>query len=310
MMEEEIQEGTSAAEEILARQRKEKKELQAKIQQLKKSINKDKKKKKEITAEIARLEQEQQSRHSEELAAIGHKEGLEGQQEESNDTEISTEVTEQESEVDSTEGHGTQGPEKKMSKAAKRRQKKADANRAREALIREEKENNRFCARNVEAAKLKALLKARKLKMFEIKPDGDCMYAAMAHQMTDVTVSWLRSKASQYIRLHSDDFGPFITNPDTGEQLTPEEFEEYCDQIENTNAWGGQPELRALSQVLKRKIEVLQAEGSPIIFGECCNEEKPIILTYYRHCYGLGEHYNSVAVLTGEEVEDENDDET
>ncbi|XP_068207319.1 deubiquitinase OTUD6B-like [Palaemon carinicauda] len=305
-MDEKIPE-TSTEEEILTRHRKEKKDLQAKIQQLKKSVNKDKKKKKEITAEITRLEQEQESRHAEELALIvGHKEVLEDQKEQENDTEISADMVEQESlNASSSEAQETQGPGKKVSKAAKRRQKKADANRAREALIREEKDNNRFCARNVEAAKLKALLKARKLKMFEIQPDGDCMYAAIAHQMTDVTVSWLRSKASQYLRLHSDDFGPFITNPDTGEQLTPEEFEEYCDQTENTPAWGGQPELRALSQVLKRRIEVLQAEGSPIIFGEGCNEEKPIILTYYRHYYGLGEHYNSVAAFTGDEEEDD-----
>ena len=63
--------------------------------------------------------------------------------------------------------------EKKMSKAEKRRQKKAEANREREARIKEELANNKNCARNVEADKLKLLLRERQLKMHDIQPDGN-----------------------------------------------------------------------------------------------------------------------------------------
>ena len=38
--------------------------------------------------------------------------------------------------------------------------------------------------------------------------------------------------------------------------MTEGEFAAYCDKMKNTPAWGGQIELRALSTVLKRPIQV------------------------------------------------------
>ena len=71
------------------------------------------------------------------------------------------------------------------------------------------------------------------------------MYAAIAHQLHNrYTSQNLRAQAAIFMREHSDDFAPFITHPDTGDMLSPEEFLEYCDNIENTNTWGGEPEVR------------------------------------------------------------------
>lgn len=60
-------------------------------------------------------------------------------------------------------------------------------------------------------------------------------------------------------------------------------------------------QLRALSHVLKCKIEVIQATGPPVILGEEYKNNRHIILTYHRHMYGLGEHYNSVQPYCEEE---------
>ncbi|XP_071536845.1 deubiquitinase OTUD6B-like isoform X2 [Panulirus ornatus] len=303
MLDDDTSDSMSQEDKLLARHRKEKKELQAHIQQLKKSVNKDKKKKKELLDEITRLEQELKNRHQEELAALKSCEEEVAAVSNGVDSmnlpeEGSGEPEEASNDTGATQPEEEQGSGRKISKAEKRRQKKAEANREREARIREGEANNKYSARNIEAEKLKKLLRERKLKMHEIKPDGNCMYAAIAHQMGgDTTVRWLRSQAGQFIRSNHEDFAPFITDPSTGELLTPEQFAEYCSKIENTPVWGGQPELRALSQVMQRKIEVLQAEGSPIVFGEECTDKKAILLAYYRHYYGLGEHYNSVSVL-------------
>ncbi|KAG0712455.1 Deubiquitinase OTUD6B [Chionoecetes opilio] len=301
MSDEETSRGQGDEEEaLMSRHRREKKELQARIQQLKKTTNKDKKKKKEALEEINTLEKDLKHRHAQELAALKDPEdqvngvscdmatvSLEAEEEEGQD--------DKETEPTAQEGKGV---ERKVSKAEKRRQKKAEASREREARIKEEVANSRNCARNVEAEKLKLLLRERQLKMHEIDPDGNCMYAAIAHQAgTATTVPGLRMQAEQFIRHNYTDFAPFITDPKTGEMLTPQQFSEYCDLIIKTPAWGGQPELRALSQVLQRRIEVLQAEGSPIVFGEDCTQQKTILLAYYRHYYGLGEHYNSVSPL-------------
>lgn len=284
---------------MLSRHRREKKELQAKIQQMKKTINKDKKKKKEVLEEINEMEKNLKQRHTQELADLKDSQDKVNGVSDSMAT-VSLEDEQQECQDEDQESPPQQEKvmEKKVSKAEKRRQKKAEANREREARIKEEMANNKNCARNVEAEKLKQILRERQLKMHEIEPDGNCMYAAIAHQAgNNTTVPGLRAQAEQFIRTNYNDFAPFITDPKTGEMLTPEQFSEYCDLIVKTPAWGGQPELRALSQVLQRRIEVLQAEGSPIVFGEDWTQNKTILLAYYRHYYGLGEHYNSVTAL-------------
>lgn len=299
----------TAEEVLLAQHRKEKKELRAKIQQIKKN-NKDKKNKKEGAEQIARLEEELTQRHEKELEELKNSteqeeavtNGVAELNVEENCSEQPDGAEENEDDVEDP----NQG--RRITKAEKRRQKKAKANREREARIKEERSNLKFSARNIEAEKMKKILQERSLKMHEIQPDGNCMYAAIAHQMEKgTTVETLRSQAGQFLRVNAEEFAPFITDPKTGDMLTAEQFEEYCNQVENSPAWGGQPELRALSQAMKRRIEVLQAEGAPIIFGEECDKDSSILLAYYRHYYGLGEHYNSVAkiVLENEDQEEQ-----
>merc|ERR1712083_1008261 len=61
----------SAEEQLLRRHRKEKKDLQAKIQNLKKTLSKgDKKKKKEAQEEISQLESDLSKRHARELDSL------------------------------------------------------------------------------------------------------------------------------------------------------------------------------------------------------------------------------------------------
>lgn len=60
-----------------------------------------------------------------------------------------------------------------MTRAERRRQKKAALSKEREQLIKEAERNNQFSARNVEAEKIKVKLKERLLRMHEINPDGN-----------------------------------------------------------------------------------------------------------------------------------------
>uniref|UniRef100_A0A8C6GR28 ubiquitinyl hydrolase 1 n=1 Tax=Mus spicilegus TaxID=10103 RepID=A0A8C6GR28_MUSSI len=112
-------------------------------------------------------------------------------------------------------------------------------------------------------------------------------------QDSALTVATLRRQAAEYMQSHSDDFLPFLTNLSTGDMYTPEENGKYCDDIVNTEAWGGQLELRALSHILQTPMEILQADVPPIIVGEEY-PRNPLVLGYMRHGYSLGEHYNSV----------------
>jgi OTU domain-containing protein 6 len=53
----------------------------------------------------------------------------------------------------------------------------------------------------------------------------------------------LRKMAGQYLKEHKSDFLPFISHPDTGDQLTDEQYGEYCDEVAYTSAWGGELEV-------------------------------------------------------------------
>jgi OTU domain-containing protein 6 len=55
----------------------------------------------------------------------------------------------------------------------------------------------------------------------------------------------LRTNAASILRLHRDDFLPFLTNDD-GEMLDEQEFDKYCQDVESTSAWGSMIEVRGI----------------------------------------------------------------
>lgn len=272
-----------------SKHRKEKKELQAQLQALKKAAKNDKTKKKELAAEIAKLETEMEVRHKQELESI----------QKDTDEDVTDSVMIVENEVAKV----------KISKAQKRRDKKSLQEKEREDEIKQQEQENLHGPRNKELQEISVKLKERGLAIFHIPSDGDCLYKAIAHQISEtkrkeVSVEELRKNVANYIREHKDDFIPFMSNPDTFEMLTDDEFEEYCSKIENTKVWGGQLEIRALSNFLKCPISVLQASGPNSIDQGTEFEGTPLVITYHRHMYRLGEHYNSTVHTSKSVAED------
>ncbi|XP_065343897.1 deubiquitinase OTUD6B [Cloeon dipterum] len=275
-------------EELEQIHKKERKDLQSKIQALKKSCAKgDKKKKKEVAEEIVKLEADLEKRQQEQISQF-----------ESAQPAPVAEVTGQ---IDglALEEESSKGP--RLTKAQKRRDKKAEKDKEREIQIAQQEQENKFGPRNREEVAIKELLKARNLQLFEVPSNGDCLYLAIEHQLKEKSrpskdVSELRRVTSAYLRSHEDDLRPFTCNPSTGCEFSSEEYSQYCDRVErDSSEWGGQLELQALSEALSTPIEVLQAEGAPVILGENHRPTAALVLTYHRHAFGLGEHYNSVA---------------
>lgn len=232
------------------------------------------------------MEQEMIDRHADELAKL------------SVNDQTSNSVTEL-SEEKSQEEAGESAV--RISKAQKRREKKEQEAKLREIEILQAEEDNKNSARNLEVRTIDELLKSRKLKSISIKSDGDCLYNALSHQLnmvgTSESVESLRKIAASYIRANRDDLICFMTSK-SNDIMTPEEFDEYCNQVEKTKAWGSQIEIQAISNSLRVKIEVLQASGAPTISGSDFGKKRPhLIVTYHRHLFGLGEHYNSTSVI-------------
>jgi len=272
-------------DEILQRHRNEKKDMQCKIQSMKKSVAKgDRKKKKEVAEQTAVIESKLKQKHLEELNQFIKEDG-----------DSSLILNLQEVTIDDSNI--------KISRAEKRRSKKITQMKERQLLIEEHDIKNIGGTRHVETQTLVKKLKNLGLVIFDIPSDGNCLYSAIVHQLKEVcgktfTVPEIRLKTSEFLKCNKDDFIPYLSHPDTGEMLTDQQFEDYCYQVANSVQWGGEIELRALSHVFSTPIKVIQAEGSDITIGiEYTNSNKSLILVFHRHMYGLGEHYNSVCSI-------------
>ncbi|PIC36588.1 hypothetical protein B9Z55_015520 [Caenorhabditis nigoni] len=289
---------------ILARHRKEKKELRAKMTAMKKAAKSgNKQKKKETNAECRKIRKEQEERHKQELAA---------EQAPPTDQKAPPIVPEKEGapqeDVDDDEEGGVVNKFYKTlhisSKNVKRQAKKKEQAEKMKAAQAADKEK----------ATIKMLLAKDHLRMVEISSDGDCLYNSLVHQWqeegVETTVRKLRKACGQYMREHKDDVAPFIadTDVDKSAQATrsgrgiwrtgDEKWDKYLEGVEKPadegGVMGGELELRAISRLYKKAILVYRAEGPQKTGAEFeTAEDRPLRIVYLRLAYTLGEHYNS-----------------
>ncbi|KAK8776556.1 hypothetical protein V5799_030099 [Amblyomma americanum] len=192
---------------------------------------------------------------------------------------------------------------KLVTASEKKRQKEVQ----REKEIAAQEVENQFLPRAVEERELYEILAKLGLAVYEVPSDGNCMYKAMEHQLglfgVMKSMSELRQETANYMLSHAEEFLPFLTSKKSGDMMTTEEYEEYCAEVSSTTTWGGQLELKALSHACKVPITVVQAYGPSIEIGTEYNC-KPMLLSYHRCLYEMGEHYNSLVPNEGKVDED------
>ncbi|KAG6125240.1 hypothetical protein E4U12_007460 [Claviceps purpurea] len=148
----------------------------------------------------------------------------------------------------------------------------------------------------------------------EIAPDGHCLFAAVADQLLVRGVvadlggggggggggstkdpppyRLVRRAAAEYMAEHGEQFEGFLE----------EDLGVYVARVRDTAEWGGHLDLMALAGGYGVEIRVVQEGGRIERIGvgegekekEKEKERKVLWLAYYRHGYGLGEHYNSL----------------
>lgn len=253
--------------------------------------------------EISRLSAKLREKHAKELASLGYSS--------SNGNEKSN----LDNLVKAVAGVTviSQHDQAKPSKGTKRREKRAQQEAAREQRIQEE-QSNIVSDRTVEDEKLEKKLGPLGLTVNDIKPDGHCLYRAVEDQLAHLSggaspynYQQLRQMVAAYMRDHSSDFLPFYLSENMiGEdsaQSQVERFENYCKEVESTAAWGGELELRALTHCLRKHIMIYSGSfpdvemGKEYSNGGSDSSGSSIILSYHRHAFGLGEHYNSVVPI-------------
>lgn len=85
-----------------------------------------------------------------------------------------------------------------------------------------------------------------------------------------------------------------------------EVFRAYCKSVAEEAVWGGEHELVSLAAILGRSLVVHQSGSAPTHFDPpsgLVKDKAPLQLSYHRHQYSLGNHYNSLRdVQAGELV--------
>lgn len=262
-------------------------------------------KKKQVEEEISRLSAELKEKQAKELASLGYSDT--NKNEKSNLDSLVKAIAG----VSVTNQHDHPKP----SKGAKRREKRAQQEAAREQRIQEE-QSNLVSDRMLEDEKLEKKLEPLGLTVNEIKPDGHCLYRAVEDQLSHhsggsspYTYQKLRELVAAYMRDHASDFLPFYLSEnminDDSDQSQAERFEKYCKEVESTAAWGGELELRALTHCLRKHIMIYSGSFPDVEMGKeyksagvSSLSNASIMLSYHRHAFGLGEHYNSIVPNT------------
>lgn len=335
-----IMDGDGAAaetvEQMQARHRKEAKDLQGRVTSKKK--NATKKTRKGVNDECAEMERKMKERQAEELEALVGDGGQnddnntpedddeeDGQKETAQSelaakmramgvSELAAKPPQQPSKPPDESSSGNNGAAVGGGAGAgkkRNRQKERLARRAAEqeaaAEAAEQEAAGMTDHRGVERERMGAEFARHGLEEHEIRPDGHCLFSAVADQLGQAGVpvvpsgveagegeqpgyKTVRRAAAGYIEAHGDDFAGFLE----------EDLGSYVRKIRDTAEWGGQLELLALASVYGVEVCVVQDGRTEVIQpnggGEVKDgeERKKIWLAYYRHGYGLGEHYNSL----------------
>ncbi|KAI9731979.1 MAG: hypothetical protein M1834_004430 [Cirrosporium novae-zelandiae] len=313
-------------ESLQARHRKELRDLQSRITQKKKSTTK--KTRKGVNDECTELERQIKEKHAAEIAALNgdaeknaHDQGAPPEEEDNEPTDptnshpdttttttTTTSISETTNQLKKLSVTGNKNSEPQQYHKKPNRQKARLARRAAEqeaqAAQAAEEAANMPDQREIEQAAMAKHFEKLGLKEQDIRPDGHCLYSAVADQLKDnnlelepkieakimdetqkkaaLQYKTVRQVAAGYIDQHPDDFLPFLEEP----------LADYVRKIKDTAEWGGQLELLALAKAYEVTINVLQNNGKvERIEG---GGDVQLWLAYYKHSFGLGEHYNSL----------------
>lgn len=151
----------------------------------------------------------------------------------------------------------------------------------------------------LEAAYFDKVCETENLKMGKVNPSGDCLFASVAAQVArtpglfqdNTTSEKLRESVCTFMELFREDYEPFIVETD---------FDSYIEKMRQPAEWGGELELKAISELLRVHIRVFRhlngTNGSITDYfpGGFEGPNFPQInLSYHTKLYSKGlNHYN------------------
>ena len=317
-------------EDLLSKHRKEQKDLQGRITQKKKSATK--KTRRGINDECERMQRDLSEKQqaeiaqlngdpAEDLADLSLEDDRAADDEDSKQDSPTEEPQEAEPTAEPTPEPSSTSNSKKPNRQKARLARRAAEQAAQSAAAAEEAATQTNY-RGDEQEVMDAVFKKLGLKEVEVTPDGHCLYSAVAKQLDESGLGLrpdpsrivlqpatqsridtvaspqhdgyraVRAVTADFIMEHKEDFEAFMEEP----------LESYTRKIKLTAEWGGQLELQAIARAYGVEINVVQKDGrmekiesgDSDSFDEEEKRKRVIWLAYYRHTYGLGEHYNAL----------------
>ena len=300
-------------DELIKKHRQQQRDLQSRVTQKKKSATK--KTRKGVNAECEELERQLQEQQALEVAQLGNQENATNEEENGSTFPTSDEdkpTSLVSDDVDSIEQgveaisltipNGSNGQVKKPNRQKARLARRAAEQQA--AVDEAAKEADDLPnLREVEIKSMREAYSAKGLIEHDIRSDGHCMYAAVADQlnheglgrkpaaimnvddMEKADYRCMRRVAAAFIEQNPEDFLPYLESP----------LDDHIKEVRDTGEWGGHLEILALARAYNLNICVLHGDGHVDTIGDGATQERQSLwLAYYRHRYGLGEHYNSL----------------
>lgn len=162
------------------------------------------------------------------------------------------------------------------------------------------------------------------IKVCKMKPDGNCLYAALAHQIFHDKIDSnehklhtqeLRSNVVDFIKQHFESFvhhlkGRVYDGGKTNKDITDVNKEclsfleeELAKEGGSKSHWGGTESIIAISQIHKVNIIIINQDGTCNTVGSFCPSHKKVLLIAFgsvnhRQSKQMLDHYDSIAHIS------------
>ncbi|TVY56239.1 OTU domain-containing protein 2 [Lachnellula cervina] len=257
-------------EAMQARHRREQKDLQSRITQKKKGATK--KTRKGVNTECEELERQLKERHDQEGAALGGGDLVPGDNEVPTDDEPTDVKGVTQSLETTTIAEPPTSDNGQPRKRNRQKERLARRTAEQEAVVEEAKKEaaNQPDPKAIERDIMLKQFKAQGLAEKGIRPDGHCLFSAVADQLSQMGIPLgtgsdaelkedqrykaVRKAAARYIEGHPGDFLAWLDEP----------LDKYVEKIRDTAEWGGHLELLALAKTYNVEICVCKTEGPKI----------------------------------------------
>lgn len=295
-MADKIDEPPELLEDVLQRHRKEFGDLTATVTGMKKQATK--KTRKTVLVNCNKMQQSLAQRHKQELAAFNVNDARALPEDDVTPESLLAALEVAPSGDDDAAASSSQPAPKRNRQKERLARRQAEIDR-----LQEEARHEALLVPDYKQIETDAMMEAiqlRGLRLVEIAPDGNCLFSLIADQLEHHKIGAhlagsLRAKAGAYIQAHRTTFEPFMYNEEAD---ALEDIDAYVARLTSTSMWGGDKEILALANVFACLVSVLCYNAAlrsteTLRINEAASAGS-IHIAYYKHAYGLGEHYNSL----------------